>query len=127
MISVISMAWEMPFGTSSQRYMGPNRTYYILTIKLTLSGLKSHPSLLQEFRHRTATTRRIFPNQPWSLSTRPLLFLLYQPSPKRRSTPFRNTFIPRKTQSKASTSLPNPALGNPTLKRPNLQPVLPKF
>jgi len=73
------------------------------------------------------TTRRILLNQPWSLSTRPLLFLLYQPSPKRRSTPFRNTFFLRKTQLKLTTSLPNPALGNLTLKRPNLQPILLKF
>jgi len=73
------------------------------------------------------TTKRNLLNRSQSLSTRPLLFLLYQLRPKRRSTPFLNTFILRKTQAKVTISLPNPALGNLMLKHPNLQPILLKF
>ena len=116
MISAISMAWVIPFGTSSQRYMGQNGMFYTLTVKLTLLGLKYCPNLLQEFWHQTVTTRRIFLNLLRSPSTRPLLFLLCLPSPKRKSTPFRNTSIQRKTQSKTTTSCPKQTLGNLTPK-----------
>jgi len=55
------------------------------------------------------------------------LFLLCLPSPRRKSTLFRNIFIRRKTQSKSPTICPNRTLGNLTPKRPNHQSTRPRF
>ena len=69
---------------------------------------------------------QVFLTMPF-ININDLLFLLYLPSPKRKSALSRNTSIRRKTQSNPTTSRPNCTLGSPTLKHPNPQSICPKF